>query len=534
MDAAMEFYNPEGKKPDEVICEIIERYRTINPEIVLRLFNYIMMKSNMNFLERNRSDFSMKMFLDTIYLYSCNGNVKGTVETIDLEQEYTFISEKIELIQNIYYYSTIEEDKTNVDSFTTDAFMAYHFDYHIITLRQYNNFIRSNSVLFNRNFAGGFNNNDVLIGIYVLMKIEFCIRENKHLEVLHNYYLHQQPELFAIAGNTPFYLLIPRLLAERVLAHYNISTSFLDVFIKEIEITSEKNIQFPTEIKKHTKHTIGYSYNDRLLIPRNYFIIDRLLNNLILDNQDFVDKKGEITENYCFKILLELFDESKIFTGLYDENGNEQDIIVLHNDSILVFECKSSTLREPFRNYLKSKVRLAEDFKESIQKAYNQGLRVVENILNGKAKYYDSDNRIKRKEILNLSSYKPDMVIIIAVTLTTYLSLANKVHLLLKRNSESNPYPWAIDIFSLEHIINKCNRSFSADFFVDYIRARIETFGSTFSSAADEVSYFGFYSKYERFYNGANYNAFMLLGPGYSSFVIDEESENFLSLSELI
>ncbi|WP_194542197.1 hypothetical protein MKY82_13355 [Paenibacillus sp. FSL W7-1279] len=531
MDETISSFRKE-EKPDEVMKEIIERYRLLNPETVLKLFNYIIVKSNMNFKENNKSDFSLKLFLDIIYLYSCNGYL-GNKETIDFEEEYSYISEKIELIQDIYYWSIVEENKTHTDSITTDAFMSYHFDYHLITLRQYNNFINSNSELFNNNFGGDFKSNEIVKGIYALMKIEFCLKENKHLELIHNYYIEHHPELFAFVGNMPFYLLIPKLLAERILINYNIPLAFIDTFIKEIQISKEELIHYPTDIKKITNHTVGYSYNNLLLFPRTYFILDRLLNNMLFDNKSFLSKKGDITENYCMEILLNLFEESKIFKGLYDEMGNEQDIIVLHNDTVIVFECKSSTLREPFRNYMKSKVRLAEDFKESIQKAYNQGLRVIENIRNGTAVYYDNDNKNKRNLILNLNIIKPENVIIVAVTLTTYLSLANKIHLLLERGAESNQYPWAIDVFSLEHIVNKCKRDFDSDYLIKYIRARIETFGSTFSSAADEVSYFGFYTKYNRFYNGANYNAFMMLGPGYSSFVIDEEKENFLSLSEL-
>ena len=58
------------------------------------------------------------------------------------------------------------------------------------------------------------------------MKIEICLQENEHFKKLHEYYLDQHPEIFGFVGDNHFYLLIPEIMAERILAYYGVPYSF--------------------------------------------------------------------------------------------------------------------------------------------------------------------------------------------------------------------------------------------------------------------------------------------------------------------
>lgn len=509
MEDIINYINPNRLSVEDILTELLDKYRNCRPIEVFKFFNYSVIKLNVE--KGYARDISLKLLLNFFYIYS--KNVSYGDELINFKEEYIFLKQKIHQLYQVYISIALNDiDKNSdllFDNITYQAFITYNFDYPTITLRQYKEFLKMNKVIINSIYKDkGLNYLNILKGLHILLNLE--VYQNKTLNK-------------KIEGK---YLIILEEVASNILSKHDVpAKKFIYCFFEEINETDQINIIYPTDVYKTFRGKLGIKFDNYLFLPINYFIYDNIF-SFVTQSEEFKSIKGDLTEEYCYDILCDLFEENNVYCNLFDKDKKEQDIIVTYNEKILVFECKSNKLREPFREYKKADKRLRSDFSSSIEKAYNQAYRVREAVKKNNAIYYDSDNDKKRNLVLNLNDYKYENVIMVSVTFETYLNLATNLHLLLKINKEDGVYPWAIDIFSLEHIINKCIKEFDPNYFIEYINNRVKIYGSTTASSADEVSLFGYYLKYGEnlFELGSAFS--VAVGSGYSSFVIDEYTEN--------
>src|ERR1700693_1477111 len=76
-----------------------------------------------------------------------------------------------------------------------------------------------------------------------------------------------------------------------------------------------------------------------------------------------------------------VFPSGGIHRNYYVERGNyEKDILIRRRDTLVVIECKNSKIR-PFRGKGADLLNFEEDFRNSVQYAYEQGLDVKSRIL---------------------------------------------------------------------------------------------------------------------------------------------------------
>jgi|GEM_PF-4736597 len=395
---------------------------------------------------------------------------------------------------------TLIGDKRNT-LFLQQLYTNYFFDYDTITLPQLINALNRNSEIVEKIFLNQISVIDIIKGITVCMYFEQY--KSSSIEI---------PNELAdryLCGN--YFTTFPIKKIENRLRYYKINTKFIDIFFHNLEETFEKRIVYLTSEPTEEKFCLGLKTEDRIFINRSRFPLDELW-DYVYHHKEMHGYKDVYTEEFCFDYLSDFFNiigdgfvMINVFRSLYTEQKEEQDIVVLYENYVLVFECKSHNLREPFRDSSRGINRLEKDFKDSIQEAYLQGKRIRKYLMGSKENesmnLYNS-NKQNRKIILNLSEIKPENVIIIAVTLDNYLNLATNVNVFL--NSEDDILPLAINLFTLHIILDTCmfegyqknnNRVFAVkiakDIFLSYCLKRTKFSSNVQSFNSEEIDLFG-------------------------------------------
>jgi hypothetical protein len=168
-----------------------------------------------------------------------------------------------------------------------------------------------------------------------------------------------------------------------------------------------------------------------------------------LDKEKMQKHRGKILENKCYDLLIDFFKNDKR-TSIYKNynlgTNQEQDILVISNGTAFIFETKASNFREPFRDMNKAFVRIKDDFKENIQKGFEQCQRVKEKFeLGQKFKIFDKKGIV----LLEINPLKIYNVFNIVVTQERLGPIQQDLGLLLKINEELE-YPYSIYINDLE------------------------------------------------------------------------------------
>ncbi len=197
-----------------------------------------------------------------------------------------------------------------------------------------------------------------------------------------------------------------------------------------------------------------YKANDSeyLIFHHNQMLtsIYEMLYSFCLDisNGKIHKERDNLLENKTFEIFSRFFQKEKatLYSSYNLDKHSEQDILVISKGLALIIEVKAGKKREPMRDPSKSYDRIGSDFRDTIQFAYDQCLR-VENALEGNENIELFNSRkeklgiIKTKKLYNVFS--------IIVTLDRFGVIQNDLSHLL--NIEDNvPYPWAVNIDDLE------------------------------------------------------------------------------------
>jgi hypothetical protein len=197
--------------------------------------------------------------------------------------------------------------------------------------------------------------------------------------------------------------------------------------------------------------------------------------------------RGRLTEDRVLQRLREVFPDAKAYRSYYLERGRrEKDILLRHNGSILLVECKNTKVR-PFKGRIGDLEKFTRDFEQSVQYGYEQALEVKKKILTREeTTFLDEDGSpyfsVKRDEISE--------IFIVCVTFASLRAFVTDLSLLLRKEHEE-PFPLAMSLYDFETI---CKYMDNADKFLGYLRAREGTHGRLFTG--DEMNLAGYYYKF--------------------------------------
>lgn len=185
-------------------------------------------------------------------------------------------------------------------------------------------------------------------------------------------------------------------------------------------------------------------------------------------------RRGKVVlENHTLAIFKKIFKKSKkikIFTNYFVNNlPEEKDILVLVNGNAYIIECKSSRYREPRRVTEQAYPRIKSDFKECIQKGYDQCYQVEQELLNNEIV---SISYKKEHEVIY--TYSINEIFSIVVTSERFASIQTDLGLLLNKENDEDPYPWSIYVDDLETFLKVLNYKFNnpARKFFEFLKYR--------------------------------------------------------------
>lgn len=261
-------------------------------------------------------------------------------------------------------------------------------------------------------------------------------------------------------------------------------------------------IQYITDENPVTRRPILTVDGDRL-----YFVLNNSYYQSIINNLDTLlsigsaansflkarDRKLEQKTAELFRRLLPSdaeFYESAFET---DRAHFEHDLIIVHDDRLIIIEAKASPPREPLRDPSKAFIRIRDHFKSNagIQKAYNQAHSLEKNLLtNKKVELYDK----KGTRLAVLDSERFRKIYCVCVTRDDFGAMATDLSLLLEKD-ENFAYPWAVNITDLEFMIDGFfHLGLGYERFYKYLDQRQLLHGKVFGT--DELEYAGAFLKY--------------------------------------
>ncbi|MBO8157185.1 MAG: hypothetical protein H0Z32_12050 [Bacillaceae bacterium] len=520
-----EFFKLENYNLEDEIQEIINRFRQYRPYDVFWLINSLIMDNTRYVFDNREKRVSPKLINRLFYLYKKNSATNSNVKIKNKIKELEWLRNK--LIKIVNYYCMMQFDQINEEydihfslrNFHPLNFITYHFDYPYTSWFQYLRAFEINSKVIDQIYnKDNLTTLEIEKGLLICILYDFIYQDNQ--KNIFNDLLFEK-EIFKFDHYLTSFSVKQ---FSKILRRFGIKDKeFINSFFPVLKNKRETTLSYPTDKYYNEDFSLGVRHKGRLFFPRSNFVLDEFW-NYILDQEEMIGRKDDFVEEYTYMLLSNFFGEENVYRSLYDENGAEQDIIVVYGEFILCFECKSEVLKEPFRNSIKSDKRMKQNFKRVIQKAYEQGLRVKNSIRNKNSKYYDSDKKNNRNIILNLSEYNHKNVIMVCVTINNYLNLSNRVNMYLKVIDNDKNYPWIIDIFSLEHIFNKINtipKVKDEEYFIKYVRERIKSYQAIQAMGAEELECFGYYLKYGTFGDSLDGWVMNVLGNGYATFVLD-------------
>ena len=249
-----------------------------------------------------------------------------------------------------------------------------------------------------------------------------------------------------------------------------------------------------------------FKINDKkLLNVNNRFLMNAiyiLLNNILEKSREkgkFFKTRSIESENKTLNIFKVLFkDRADYFQNVFEEPNKqfEHDLLIIFKKVIFIIEVKSGKKREPLRDPKKAFKRIVGDFnrENGIQKAYDQALNLKNRILNNKkTNLYDERGNVTT-EILRDSINE---IYIICVTRESFGVIATNLSLLLTKPNKEK-YPWCVNIFDLENLIDGfCYKKLKPENFIYYLKKRSELHRVIY--AIDELDIAGYFLCYGDF-----------------------------------
>lgn len=241
------------------------------------------------------------------------------------------------------------------------------------------------------------------------------------------------------------------------------------------------------------------------------------------ENRDrFLHHRDVLLEKNGESLFLDLLNEESVaYSRLYESADlhHEHDTIIVSGRNLYIVEAKASPPIEPFRDPEKAYTRIKRHFRSDrgIQKGFEQAERIRRKLADGVVvDLYDDNAHIA----LTLNPDEFDNVFSICLTRDDYGPLATNLNLLLEKSAEA-PYPWVINQFDLESLVQGYKHlGLKEEHLVSYLNERIQLHGKLFGT--DELEYVGFGLKHGGLKDVIEKDANLIfLSPDYSD-IFDE------------
>ncbi|EMU55650.1 MULTISPECIES: hypothetical protein [Clostridium] len=254
-----------------------------------------------------------------------------------------------------------------------------------------------------------------------------------------------------------------------------------NLFLDNYKIKNKLYIE--NNLREVFKAKLGIKFSDGLYVPRAYCIVENIFKGII-DNKQSKDKKGDILEVYSKDVIGMFF--NNIQHTSYDNNRNEQDLIIEFEDKILFVECKSQNFKNIFIEGNDAAQIKEKHFEDVIVKACEQCQRGKEYLINNKtAIYYNSNKKKGRSKVLEVNNTSHKKIFKIVVVLYEYLDLAELSSRYLEEKYKDT---WIVNILALNKILWTSNRINGVSTFFEYLEYRIQKYFGMESIHCDELA----------------------------------------------
>jgi len=227
----------------------------------------------------------------------------------------------------------------------------------------------------------------------------------------------------------------------------------------------------------------SYALRNFEYVFEKHIFADSKLRDRYLRNRD------RKTEESVVRVLRKLSATAEIVTNYYVKPGqNEKDILVRNGRKVLLIECKNSKIRK-FSGLPSDALKFEDDFKKSVQLAYDQALE-AKTLLTNKARveFFDEHGRVcffsVREDV--------DEAFIVCISDNPRGVLGTDLSFSLAK-PEEEMYPLALREFDFETI---CGRMENLDQLFRYLDLRRRLHGRV--TTGDELNFAGYYLRYGR------------------------------------
>ncbi|MDT1958401.1 hypothetical protein MX629_08210 [Carnobacterium divergens] len=444
----------------EVLLEISKRYYSKIPISQRSLvFNQVIFQRK---LEPEDDQLSLKLAMNLSFLfmtYPVKMSIRERLfKKINVESEFGVFRLFIQKMYQLYLEQQIEQSEG--DLFTT--YLNYHFHFPSIAVGDYLELFKLFDKISKKIYGFSIYN---LAGVLLFFTSNTNIDEEGKMTITNAWISNKDMKNYF----------------DRELYPIIISGLFADVS----EVNSEK-LLYPTAVPKLFKGKIGLRFKTGYFVPQCEFIFENILRYLIEASES--DKfKGNVLEDHTRDILKNFFTEGTVTKTYYDEEKNEQDILVQYKDYLLVIECKAHDFKEVYRDQDAAVNRLNQRFNHVILKGCKQCERVKERVTNNESVvFYDSDKANKRKKIIELPNTANLKILKVVVTLDDYLNLSESPHEFLDEKYQDT---WIVNLFTLKRILWASNQ----EKLIKYIEYRTSALTTISSINSDELDQYGYY-----------------------------------------
>ena len=203
----------------------------------------------------------------------------------------------------------------------------------------------------------------------------------------------------------------------------------------------------------------------------------------------FEDSRGKWIETETYRFLLRIFPHNEVFLNPLYPNGDElSDVLVLHDQKILIFQCKAKSLTLSARMG-KDSSQLKLDLKKAVENAYLQGARARNHLLSGKQSMFWSKGKSERHIV---KGSRINGVYIINVTQASLQNIVTRWSVLSPPLGlfQDKDYPWSVSLTDLDTITEILNRP---EQFLHFIKRRLRIEYISSEVLGDELDILGFY-----------------------------------------
>lgn len=161
------------------------------------------------------------------------------------------------------------------------------------------------------------------------------------------------------------------------------------------------------------------------------------------------ERRDLYLEEKTIEVFRGFFGSDADFHNSYYVNGNEKDLLILHNRIAYIIECKAHKQRTPLRDPIRAYERIKDDFQKSIGNGYSQG-RAVEELFLCHELFTIKNKSKQTTATIDPADY--DEVFTIVVTQERLGQIQCDMGLLLDIPQDC-PYRWAVCINDLESFL---------------------------------------------------------------------------------